>query len=202
MEKRKTERIPASALEEIAQERFPNIVTEDWYGTELVIKRNLSLAEMLQFVNDIVETCFAEDGSFIPEAAGFAIRSGVLTRYANFELPDDLEKQYELVYGTGAAEVVAGHINSAQLKEIIEAADQKIEHLLSSDIIALRGRIDELTAAFERLGEQMSGMFEGLEPEDVQNMLSAIGSAGSLSEEKIVDIYMDRRMGEAGHGKA
>ena len=79
-----------------------NITTEillDTQDVEIQIKKTIGLPEMMLFVQEVVEACIdGESGEYLPEAYDFAIRSAVLTHYANFAMPANLEKQYWLVY--------------------------------------------------------------------------------------------------------
>ena len=99
---------------------------------------------MMEFCKEIAENCFTNDGSFIPEIMDFAIKSGVLTRYANFRLPENLEEQYRLIYNTDAYETVVRRINTDQLNEIVRAANMKIKYLCDSDVLAFRAKMEEL----------------------------------------------------------
>ena len=100
-----------------------NTVTEILNGTdnvEIHITKTLPLQEMLLFVQEVVEACIdGETGEYLPEAYDFAIRAGVLTRYANFTLPANLDNQYMLVYNTGAFDQVVAHINERQFNDIL-----------------------------------------------------------------------------------
>lgn len=87
-------RISISVMDKIIKEHFENTTTEQWYGIEVQIKKTLSFTEMMEFVNDVVLSCFQEDGGFVPEVMDFAIRSNILSKYANFSLPDKLEHRY------------------------------------------------------------------------------------------------------------
>jgi hypothetical protein len=192
MSKKANSKISINALESIAKEHFSETISTEWCGTELVIKPVLSLKDMLLFCNDITSSCFLEDGSFIPEAMDFAIRRGVLTYYANFSLPDNLEKCYWLIYRTDAYDVVIEYIHASQLDEIINAANRKLKYFCDSDIQTFRAKITELIDVLGNTQSRAADMFGGMSPEDISALLKAIGSAGVLDEEKIVDAYLNR----------
>jgi hypothetical protein len=196
MAKKNNKRVSISSLEEVIKERFPDIVTEDWYGVEVTIRRTLPLAEMVGFTKDIYDVCFSEDGGFFPEALDFAVRYGVLTRYANFTLPQSIEKQYEFVYGCDAFEFVTSHISTVQLQKILNAVDRKIERRCHNDdtyertrLVELIDEVKNLVAAYESVQKQMSDMFEGVNADDLQNLVSAITEDGMLDADKVVEAY-------------
>lgn len=194
---KKEKRISINALEKVAKDNFPDVVTEQWFDIEVTIKRNLSMPEMMQFVQDVVDMCFTTDGTYIPEVMDFAIKSGILTYYANFTLPDNLEKQYWMTYATDAVDMVCKHINMIQLQEMVNGANRKIDHLCDTDVIATKAKLTELSSAFSKMGEQFSDMFGGVSAEDVQKVVGAIGKNG-MDEEKIVSAYLQHMKAEAG----
>ena len=122
-------RISISVMDKIIKEHFENTTTEQWYGIEVQIKKTLSFTEMMEFVNDVVLSCFQEDGGFVPEVMDFAIRSNILSKYANFSLPDKLEHRYEIIYMTDIIDLVCSRINGAQLNEIVAYINRKVEFL-------------------------------------------------------------------------
>ena len=188
---KKEKRISINALEKIAKEQFPESVTEQWFDIEVTIKRSLPLKEMLEFVQEVVDACFTTDGTFVPEIMDFATKSGILTHYANFTLPDNLEKQYWLIYSTGAVDMVCQHINMVQLQEMIGGINRKIDHMCDTDIVATKAKLNDLYAAFAKMGEEFSAMFSDISASDIQKAIGALNQSGAM-EENIVAAYIDQ----------
>ena len=184
-------KISINALEKAAKEQEAAEVKEQWFDIEVTIKRVLPLAEMIGFVQEIVDACFLTDGSFHPEVMDFAIKSGIMTHYANFSLPANLEKQYWLIYNTGAADMVCQHIDTVQLQEIVNAANRKIAYLCDSDAAAIKAKLDSIIKAFSAAGDKMAEIFSDVNAEDLQKLAAALGEGG-LSEEKVVSAYMEQ----------
>lgn len=189
---KKEKRISINALEKIAKEQFAESVTKQWFDVEVIIKHSLSLVEMLELVNEVLDASFAPDGTFMPEIMDFSLKSGILTKYANFTLPENLEKQYELVYRTGVADMVIEHINTNQLDEIINAVNRKVDNMCKSDILALRFRLEKLLESFDTMQKQTADMFDGLNSDDAQILMKALSEVGTLDENKLVDAYMNK----------
>ena len=76
------------------------------------------------------------------------------------------------------------------MQEIIDAANRKIDQMCDTDIIATRAKLNELYSAFEKMGEEFSNMFSGVNPEELHNMIGALGNSG-VNEEKIVSAYLE-----------
>ena len=187
---KKENRISINALEKIAKENFAPVVTKEWFGIEVSIKRTLPLAEVLMFTEDIVNACFAPNGTFLPQVMDFAVKEGILTRYANFTMPSNTEKQYELVYATDAVEMVMEEIDNEQLEAIIDAADRKIDYLCDANIKEVRTKLDAILKTFEEMGTTVERMFDGMTPEDLHKMVASIGTDNKLDEGKIVAEYI------------
>lgn len=194
---KKEKRVSVNALEKIAKEQFPESVTEQWFDIEVTIKRSLPLKEMLEFVQEVVDACFTTDGTFVPEIMDFATKSGILTHYANFTLPDNLEKQYWLIYSTGAVDMVCQHINMVQLQEMIGGINRKIDHMCDTDIVATKAKLNDLYEAFVKMGTEVSDLFSGVNAEELQKMVGTLGGT-ELNEEKIVSAYIEHMKKGAG----
>lgn len=167
---KKEKKISVNALETVMKERFQNVVTERWFDFDVTIKGVLSLQDALQFVKDVVESCFLEDGTYVPEVKDFAIRSGVLTSFANFTLPSNIKKRYELVYCSDAYDFVISHINSEYFHMLMTSIDEKLEHILD-----------------EAYGRRLGGV--DIDAESIERIIQSFGSDG-INEGKVVDAYM------------
>jgi hypothetical protein len=192
MSKKSEKRISVNQLEKIVGENFKEIMEVQWGDIEISIRRSIPLSEVLAFCKEIVDNCFTDDGEFIPEVMDFVIKHGVLTRYANFRLPENLEKQYWLIYNTEAYEVVIAHINIDQLNEIVGAANRKIKHLCDSDVLAFRAKTRELVELFEGMQKQTENIFTDFSSDDIKTLMSAVDKTGTMSEEKIVEAYINK----------
>lgn len=186
-------RVSITTLDKIAKETFNNNVeTFEWYGTDIVIKHSIGLSDVLEFVNNVVESCFGESGNFIPEVMDFAIKGNILTKYANLTMPENLEHRYDLIYQTDIVDEVCKRINRAQLQEVISSISKKIDYLCSVNASVVQQKLSELVIAFEGMQKQTASLFDNVSNEDIEKLIGAV-SGGSISEEKIVEAYMKHK---------
>lgn len=186
-------RVSITTLDKIAKETFNNNVeTFEWYGTDIVIKHSIELSDVLEFVNNVVESCFGESGNFIPEVMDFAIKGNILTKYANLTMPENLEHRYDLIYQTDIVDEVCKRINRAQLQEVISSISKKIDYLCSVNASVVQQKLNELVIAFEGMQKQTASLFDNVSNEDIEKLIGAV-SGGSISEEKIVEAYMKHK---------
>ena len=191
------QKISINKLESVLVE---NTVTEILNGTdnvEIHITKTLPLQEMLLFVQEVVEACIdGETGEYLPEAYDFAIRAGVLTRYANFTLPANLDNQYMLVYNTGAFDQVVAHINERQFNDIVGAIDKKIKFMLDVISSSAVTKINEVIGKFNELAETAENAFGDVNGEDMANVVKGITQLKDINEENIAQVILKSKAGE------
>lgn len=102
-----------------------------WNGNAVSVKKLLSLREVSQFINAVMDLCFdTEHEVAVPEAADFAIRLNVLMRYAGIMMTADIEEQYRIAYESGLYEAVAEVVNAAQLEAIRQTVQTCVLHMM------------------------------------------------------------------------
>lgn len=184
-------KVPINYLDKILKEEYCNTIITEWHDVEVTIKKTLSLKEVLEFVNDVVMSCFHDKGGFMPEVADFAIKSNILSRYANFSLPDKLEHRYELIYCTDAVEFVCKHINDEQFGEITSSIHKKISYLCNTNVMSFQKQMMDLVSLFEGMQQKSADMFSNLTADDIAKVASAVED-GKLSEETLVEAYLQK----------
>lgn len=186
---KKEKRVTITEFENVMKQNFTNIVSVDWHGVEVHIKKTISLMDMMGFVNEVVESCFDDEGEFMPEIMDFAIKSNVLTRYANFTMPKDLEARYAMIYISDAIHLVYSVIDADQINEIMAAIDRKLNHLCSGDIASARNKLRDIIVKFDEMQDQFGEIFDGLSAEDLSNMFRATSQNG-IDEVELVKAFL------------
>lgn len=190
--KSKAGRISVNAFEKAMKAVYVPTESLDWNGVEVVVKKNLSLKEMLEFVDSVVKSCFTKDtNTYLPEIKDFVIRICILEKYANFTMPSNTELKYALVYQTDAVEQVIARVNPVQLNSIRCAIDKKIDNIAQANIEAVDRQMNELYNAFGDLQDKLANLFSGVSSEDVRAVTSALAK-GTLDEGKLVKAYIDQ----------
>lgn len=182
-------KVSINAFENIMKDTYTPTETFDWNGIEVTVKKNLSLKEMLEFVDGVVKSCFNKDtNAYMPEIKDFTTKVCVLEKYANFTMPRNVETQYNLIYQTDAVDRVLGYVNTQQFNEICAAIDKKVENIAQANIESMNRQMNELYNAFNNLQTKLSDLFDGVDNDDIRAVSSAIAN-GTLDEEKIVKAY-------------
>lgn len=191
------QKISINKLESVLVENTVTEILNDTDNVEIHITKTLPLQEMLLFVQEVVEACIdGETGEYLPEAYDFAIRAGVLTRYANFTLPANLDNQYMLVYNTGAFDQVVAHINERQFNDIVRAIDKKIKFMLDVISSSAVTKINEVIGKFNELAKTAENAFGDVNGEDMANVVKGITQLKDINEENIAQVILKSKAGE------
>ena len=188
----KVKRISINTLEKCVSENINNVTVINWRDVEITVKHRLDFEDMIRFVDKAVKLCFSEDGEYMPEIKDFVIRSNVLELYANFTLPANIEKQYELVYACDAYKDIMGAIDMQQFNVMLEAIDDKIDNIAQANIEAINKQMNELCADFEALQDKLASLFAGVDSDAIKQLVGAM-SNGAIDETKLINAYMDAK---------
>ena len=184
-------KVSIALFDKIAKEQFQNEATIEWHDAQLRVKYALSLTDMLAFVDDVVGSCFHDKLGYMPEVKDFAIKTNILSRYANFSLPDNLEHRYQLVYVTDAVDAVCAAIDGTQLQEIVNSINSKIRFLCDSKATMIQERINDVLSTMEEMRDNTKSIFDGITHDDLKNLMGAITSNG-LDGQKLVQAYIEQ----------
>lgn len=101
----------------------PCYKTIKWDGYDIVVKQLLSADEFIGVVRTVFRDCRIPDTDNMVrlELIDFAIKTNIVSAYANVELPEDLNDLYNLIYGTDLYESVCDNVSEIQLKSIINS---------------------------------------------------------------------------------
>lgn len=190
MAKTKLKKVSVNAFEKAVTESYEPFEVIEWNGIEIIIKKTLSLKEMLEFVDGVTKSCFNEDtNAYRPEARDFATKIYVLEKYANFTLPKNIESKYDLIYQSDVVYRVISCINPIQYGEILAAIDKKVDNLAQANVEAINKQMNELYNSFNNLQESISTMFSDVSTEDLKNVMGYFSTGQAFSDEKIIELY-------------
>lgn len=167
-------------------------ILEGSNGVTIQITKTLPLDDMIVFVQEVVEACVdGETGEYLPEAYDFAMRVAILTHYANFTMPNNLQKQYMLVYNTHAVDQVFEHINTRQFDDIVRAIDKKISFMLQVLSSSAVTKVNEIINKFGDIATAGEAAFGGISPEDVSNVLQGISKLRNMSQKDLAKAMLE-----------
>lgn len=187
----KDKKITVSAFDKAMKEQTVPNVTERWCGSDIVIKHTISISQMLEFVDRVVSNCFS-DSEFVPEIKDMMIRAELLTQYANFTLPKDIEHMYSLLYQTDAVAIVNKHIDTTQFNIILDAIDKKIDYICKTNISSLEKQIQQLSVSLDEISQNATKAFSNLSSDDIVKLIGA-ASNGNIDEQKLVKAFLEQK---------
>lgn len=161
----------------------------DWNGVEILVKKNLSLFDVDDFVDAVVNSCFDENGEYNPELRDFATRSMTILFYTNCDLPEDLSIQHTLLFNSTLYFDVLRHIDGSQFEKMIDAISEKINYRLNTNIKAFENKIKLLFDQIEEFSNSMSVLFDGVENKDVTSLFNAVADSAFNLDDTTLKVY-------------
>ena len=185
--------IPVKAIEPYIKADTTTIKIEKLGDYDVIIKDTLEMADMLGFVDEVVENVIdIEADTYYPELQDFFIDAEILIRYANFKLPSDLTRQYSFIANNqDIVKTVKEYINQEQLYWIIGAIDEKIGYTKAIGTSTMASQFNELTTRLSDYFEQSENLFGDISPEDLASVVRTLGNPEAIDEGKIVKAVFD-----------
>lgn len=188
-----SKKISVNAFEKAISENFDKTTTQEWNGLEIEVKRNLSVVEMMAFVDNVSKACFSDkDATYTPEMKDFAVRVAIIELYTNITLAQNIHKKYDVIYGSNILDTVLGCIDQTQFNAMMRAVEDKTSHLANANVEMINRQMNELYASFDNLQKKLSDLFEGIGEDDIKNIAGALAN-GAIDEEKIVKTFMESK---------
>lgn len=170
-----------------------NTIKLEWHGEEIEITKTLSLQDMIGFVDNVVNSCIYEDGTYRPEIMEFAIRVNAVERYSSLHLPDIIEDKYDSVFRTDLFPFICEQINIEQLEDIKASVLRKISAILDINMRMESAKIQEASSLIMQIADTLSSAFGGVNSEDVQAIMNAIGDSGVMDKEALVAEFLKQK---------
>lgn len=169
-----------------------NCVVKDYNGTEITIKKCVSFEEMNRIVNNVYESCFLEDGTYLPEMFDFCMRIQIIAEYSNVTIPSSDDHKYDIAYKSGIYEMILKEANAFQVDSVVSSAKEKVEFAADANIQHIYSEISKIAVSLHSAFEQISGLFSDIEPGDMGKILRAL-SENKIDESKLVDEFLKHK---------
>lgn len=184
---KKVNRISVAKFEKaVSKDNVVFIPLDGVEDVNIEIIKSISLQNMIEFVENVAESCVdMESGEYTPQVRDFAIKRELLTKYANFTMPNNIEKQYEFIYGSNVVDVVLQNINQLQFQEIVSSIDRKVKFMLDCVTSISASNTVKLLNKLDSIAEQNTAMFDSLQGEDIASVFSNINAIANMDEEKL-----------------
>lgn len=189
----RTKKTEINPIENVLKSVAPKSKLIDWNGITIEVKNSLSIREVSAFVSTVVDICFTNSEDYVPEVFGYAVGIATLITYTNFELPELIDEQYALVAFTDIIAKVSECIEATdQYADAVDAAKERIDYRIETNINMIRKQATELFESVESLLAKLKETFGSIESEDMQGLIKTLAS-GAIDEEKIMKAYLENK---------
>ena len=186
MAKNEEKMISVEKMDEIIEERFPGFSVVNYYGQELIVKHTVPFDIFSGIVQHVIDACFGGDtGEYIPANLDFAIRLCIMGAYTNVRMPQNIEKQYRMLYGTDLYNAVIREIDDDQWEAMFEAIHDGIDVRNDTNRVMFERGMQAVSDQIGQIGQNLQSLFSGVSSDDLQKLVGAIGENG-IDEEKLV----------------
>lgn len=169
--------------------------TFEWNDQTVEVRQFLPFKEALAFVNDVVDGCFDESGTFIPEALDFLKRYELIKQYTNITMPNDTATIYAILYGTELYDDILEFVNLDQLDALHVTISKRIEMITNDQKEKLESKISELYSTLSNFANTIQEVFGDTTGEQFAEFISAIAN-GDVNAEKIVSSLLKAKREE------
>ena len=192
---KKTNRVSINALERFCKETTPDIMQRTFsIGDETItyeVKFRLTLEESMRFIEDVVkEAIMPNDGMIVPLAQSYII----LIYYANFTMPNDESRAYELVLGAnGIIGDIIGCIDNAQYQMLLAGVRDRVNFETQKMLSVQEQRVNTLVSEISRFAEQMDSVFGNISGEQMAGFISSMSklSDTQISTEELAKAFVE-----------
>lgn len=196
---KKTNRVSINALERFCKETTPDIMQHTFsIGDETItyeVKFRLTLEESMRFIEDVVkEAIMPNDGMIVPLAQSYIIGKNILIYYANFTMPNDESKAYELVLGAnGIIGDIIGCIDNAQYQMLLAGVRDRVNFETQKMLSVQEQRVNTLVGEISRFAEQMDSVFGNISGEQMAGFISSMSklSDTQISTEELAKAFVE-----------
>jgi len=166
-----------------------------WEDLEIKVRPNLDMKDMRVFVQECINSCFTDDGDYMPDAEDFAIRINIIEKYTNLSMPSDLKIQYLLVYNTDIISRIVDLIDPAQFDVIRASIERGVRYRASAHIEGMTQKLNEIYATvlaiIDDFDTKFGEIFGAISADDMKLIMKGISEIGELDEGKIAKAYIE-----------
>lgn len=88
----------------------------EWDGLSICVRPLISIEESIELVDTVMQSCINPKGNvFMPELMDLMFRVNVICFYTDVEIPETLQDQCVLVYGTNLYDDVIAVVSDGQI---------------------------------------------------------------------------------------
>lgn len=190
----------------IGKPEASNIVTFAWADDpevviEVEVKKYITLDEMREMVNAVVDNMFDAAGGYHPEIYAQAYALQLVYYFTNLKLdysedgtvtPRMMARLCELMYGDcDAIHTIRGAISSNQLYDIEVAIEENAHYRVRMAEAEKNAAYNQLIARLDAATETMTNFTATMNSVDAEEMVAAIRNVSKMDERDMTRVVVD-----------
>ena len=165
-------RVAVDTLNELAKLKSDEVIVEigkiENKSINMTVKRFLSTKDFNRFISEIKNSQFADDNEFKPQLNSIVFDIALCEYYTNLNLPDEIEKAYEMVQRLDLKEKIMDVIGcTGQYADLIDCIN-KAHEFVKAEKTGINGLLGALKNVME--GFDMKEILETLKGFDLEKL--------------------------------
>lgn len=186
-------KVTITALRNAIKSIPDNDYTEvEWHDLKIRVFRRLSLDDYRRFVRQVSDTCFTDEGAYVPENWDPSVRLAVIELYTNLTLSSNIEENFDIAYQPGLFEEIIKGVDAGQYSELVMAANMAVEDRRAINAHMIEAKVDEAYAIVADIQQQLEEIFSGIGAGDMGKMINALVDE-KFDEDKLARALIDAK---------
>lgn len=126
-------RISADVVSRVASMSAKKHKKVVWHTANIRVAYSLGAKEFMDVYASIIRDCTTRDGECMLPLIDFSVRVNIIVAFSDVSLPDDMERLFDVIYGSDLYETVVRNANRAQIDALSRAVWQSFGGELQYD---------------------------------------------------------------------
>lgn len=173
---KKNNSVSYKVIEEALKGEYRDEELVTWNDIDIIVKKKIGIEDVINFVSQVADASFDENGDYHPEFREFLYRQGVVIYFTNINLPKDSAKQFDFLYSGDFFSTIENNIDEEFLFDIRCAIEQKIEYRIKMSVEAINKMTIERFNSFDGLLSDLENIGAMLSDEDLKKLIEVVSS--------------------------
>ena len=167
----------------IKYEDIKNDLTFDVYGKtekitvcghEITVARSLTYNELLYFVEYVANSCFTDDGIYVPQVFTTMFRSAVINSFTDIEVPVEMDAKFSFVNYTSVYDEVAAVVGKDLIGYLSDIVDEKIDYLIKQNTESIKADLQKTAGMLQGVAQTVQDMAKGFDADTISGLMTAL----------------------------
>lgn len=184
MAAKKEKRVPASVSEKMVCNNTVSVPYGD--SSELTIQYSIPFTRLQAIAQRIVDAVVSD--GYNPDITEYLIRREIILAYSNAQLPEDVDRAFDVVFHTGLYAVVNTNASAQQTDILRKTVAAKIQYAVGMQQSYMLSVINDLAEKVSQIVDAVDPVFSD------HNMIDVLNRLGNMnfSDKDLIEAVINR----------